>query len=557
MPSWSRSFRIQLTILFGGLALVMSLSLTAYIDYMAAVRLNQDSAHTLQSIARSIANALAANLTEREREVVLLSQSPILTEGNLADAQVRAAFEQRTQTYRNYAWFGVADTGGIVQSAAGGLLEGQNVSERPWFIEGQKGAYLGDVHKAVLLAKLLKAEDPTEPLRFVDFAAPVFDADGKWRGVLAAHAHWSWVSKTIESSLPSTAAADGIEVLIISRSNNVLYPYSRMGNLTIPAELHTKNDHAPVNWGRDGYFLASSVSVKSDTAINLGWRVVVRQPMAKALAPAADLHRSLLFLGGLATILFMYLAYRLAATVSQPIEKLAKVACRIRQGDEETPFAERSNVREVDELSDSLHGMTNTLIARRNELEEINATLEQKVQERTAELSAANRELECLARQDALTGLANRLAVNEQLHEEFLRMKRTGGVYSVLLMDIDHFKQVNDTHGHEVGDHVLKHMARILQGAVRETDFVARFGGEEFLVILPDTDQGKAWAVAEKIRAAVADATVPAVGQVTLSIGVAQAGSEEANEEDAVRRADKGLYQAKAEGRNRVAMANP
>lgn len=178
--------------------------------------------------------------------------------------------------------------------------------------------------------------------------------------------------------------------------------------------------------------------------------------------------------------------------------------------------------------------------------------LEQQVAERTEALTAANRELDRIAHQDGLTGLQNRMSVNERLRSEFLRFKRTGNVYGVLMMDIDHFKSINDTYGHEAGDHVLRQMAGVLADSLRATDFVARFGGEEFLVITPDTDIEGTRASAEKLRKAVAGQSFPAVGTVTLSIGVASAQLEDAHQDDAIRRADAALYRAKDEGRNTV-----
>jgi len=178
--------------------------------------------------------------------------------------------------------------------------------------------------------------------------------------------------------------------------------------------------------------------------------------------------------------------------------------------------------------------------------------LEQLVVERTEALEAAIRDLDNLARRDALTGLQNRLSANERLRAEFLRMKRTGRAYSALLLDIDHFKHVNDTFGHETGDHVLKKLAETLQASIRATDFVARFGGEEFLVLLPETEAQGARTIAEKIRASAAGKDFPGVKRVTISIGVSMASPADGNEDEAVRRADNALYEAKGQGRNKV-----
>lgn len=178
--------------------------------------------------------------------------------------------------------------------------------------------------------------------------------------------------------------------------------------------------------------------------------------------------------------------------------------------------------------------------------------LETQVAMRTAELVAVNRELERQTRKDALTGLQNRIAANERLRLEFLRMKRTGSIYTVLFLDIDHFKTINDTHGHETGDRVLKHLAEVLQGAIRETDLIARFGGEEFLAVLSDTNLDGGLTIAEKIRRDVAEEAFPVIGHLTVSIGVSAAQAEDIDEDAVVRRADELLYQAKAAGRNMV-----
>ena len=156
-----------------------------------------------------------------------------------------------------------------------------------------------------------------------------------------------------------------------------------------------------------------------------------------------------------------------------------------------------------DSLEQLVEEQTQELRQAKRGLAESNIHLEQKVDERTAELARANEALVRLSRQDALTGLANRLAATERLRQEFLRMKRSSSVYAVLMMDIDFFKHVNDAYGHAMGDDVLRHIAQILNSSVRETDFVARYGGEEFIAFLPDTSLEDACRVGEKIRQAI------------------------------------------------------
>ena len=183
---------------------------------------------------------------------------------------------------------------------------------------------------------------------------------------------------------------------------------------------------------------------------------------------------------------------------------------------------------------------------------QLNAELESKVEARTAALAQVNEELHHQARHDALTGLANRMAANERLRSEFLLMKRSHCSYAVLLLDIDHFKRVNDSLGHDAGDKVLQRVAQLLRDSLRESDLCARWGGEEFLVLLPATEMAEACLVAEKLRQGIELAPDLVAGGITLSIGVATAGPEQLSEDDAVRLADLRLYGAKKAGRNRV-----
>lgn len=190
------------------------------------------------------------------------------------------------------------------------------------------------------------------------------------------------------------------------------------------------------------------------------------------------------------------------------------------------------------------------------QIRDLNVNLESTVVKRTAELAHANEGLRRLARRDVLTELPNRLAANERLHSEFVGMKRSDSAYAVLMIDIDHFKRVNDSHGHAIGDQVLQRIARALRATLRESDFVARFGGEEFIALLPATELAAATRVAEKIRQAVEASPDPSAGPVTLSVGVAIANPKQASENEAVLDADKALYLAKAQGRNQVQLAS-
>ncbi|MFP4028247.1 MAG: diguanylate cyclase [Candidatus Brocadiia bacterium] len=164
-----------------------------------------------------------------------------------------------------------------------------------------------------------------------------------------------------------------------------------------------------------------------------------------------------------------------------------------------------------------------------------------EAQEKLAELSST----------DELTGAANRRHLNEELEVEVARAHRTGHAFGVLMIDLDFFKGINDEQGHQVGDRLLKRCAELIQRNVRETDFVGRYGGDEFCVILPETDPQGAELVAEKLRKSVENSEdLP----MTISVGLAiwEPGY---NTERMLRQADKALYEAKDDGRNLVRVA--
>ena len=163
--------------------------------------------------------------------------------------------------------------------------------------------------------------------------------------------------------------------------------------------------------------------------------------------------------------------------------------------------------------------------------------------------------LVALATTDPLTGAGNRRHGEIELREAFRRWQRHGRRFAVLLVDCDHFKVVNDTWGHDVGDKVLSAIVAICSENRREADIVIRWGGEEFLLLLPGSGREAALAVAERLRLAIGEATVlngTDTIKVTVSIGVAEVDAADAGPDDVVRRVDRALYRAKGEGRNRV-----
>jgi diguanylate cyclase (GGDEF)-like protein len=200
-----------------------------------------------------------------------------------------------------------------------------------------------------------------------------------------------------------------------------------------------------------------------------------------------------------------------------------------------------------------------TLSVRASRLRREQASLYEQLQQREGELREANRRLGEESRRDPLTGVANRLRLDEDLVELSARAERHGGTYCLVLCDLDRFKDYNDALGHQAGDSALRHVAALLDAQTRTGDRVYRYGGEELLILLADQDAQNGAAVAERHRANVQRAALPhplnpPTGVLTFSAGVAAAQPGDTATQ-VLRRADEALYHAKSTGRNQIAVA--
>ncbi len=182
------------------------------------------------------------------------------------------------------------------------------------------------------------------------------------------------------------------------------------------------------------------------------------------------------------------------------------------------------------------------------------ALLEYSREHTQAILVQAKEQMERHARTDILTGLLNRRGAYDSLENEWQRAKRSGTVFSILICDVDHFKRVNDQFGHQCGDYVLQQLANIFRNNLRKQDILCRWGGEEFLFILPVTGQEGAQNLAEKLRQTIEQTPITYCGQtmhLTVSLGVQECSSDNSSASH-IHNADHKLYLAKKQGRNRV-----
>ena len=210
-----------------------------------------------------------------------------------------------------------------------------------------------------------------------------------------------------------------------------------------------------------------------------------------------------------------------------------------------------------EDLVEALEAGADDYLAKPFHPQELKARLHagQRVLDLQEQLVKANQALQIRASHDALTGILNRGAILDVLLNEFARSRRDRKPVGVILADIDHFKKVNDTHGHTTGDVVLRQTAQTIRSVIRSYDSVGRYGGEEFLIVVPGCDVNLSKQKAEQIRLAMSAAPIQTAANgavtVTLSLGVVSACAPD-NGQEVLEAADRALYQAKREGRNRV-----
>ncbi len=286
-----------------------------------------------------------------------------------------------------------------------------------------------------------------------------------------------------------------------------------------------------------------------------GWILAVETERARAFASAIAITNQIFIVDVWIILLFSVLAYKITLAIMKPIEALSLGARRISEGQVDYQIPTPAND------DDELGLLTRTFNDMMRKLRSSQAELERdriRLAEKNEELQRANEILSQLSITDGLTKLHNHRYFQDYLTREIKRVARTRTPLSLILLDIDDFKLLNDTHGHAAGDEVLVSLASIMTDSARESDLIARYGGEEFVVLMPNTDLAGAVHLAEKIRMAV-ETTRLIIGdgmkpiEITISAGVALYNG---NRREFFSSADRALYEAKAAGKNCVIIAS-
>lgn len=283
-----------------------------------------------------------------------------------------------------------------------------------------------------------------------------------------------------------------------------------------------------------------------------GWTLVCEEDYGDVFEPILLIRKKLILVNSVIILLFSLFAFKVVQSITRPVLALSNAASKLMDGMVAVEVREHDSEDEVGFLIKTFNELTKEIAVSRVKLESINRKLELK----NNELEQLNSRLEHLSVTDELTGLYNYRHFQTLLNEEIKRVERNAYPLSLVLMDLDSFKKVNDRYGHKTGDDYLCYLSKILRGLVRETDVLARYGGEEFAILLPHTDIKGSKRFAEKLCRMVESShfTTESGEKLhgTVSIGVSEyRGDPLRFFEDA----DKGLYESKRNGKNQVTIA--
>lgn len=363
--SGGRSTRVKIGLTFALLAAVLFVAVGFISGNRVRDEVTRQSGATLQHIASRLAGSIDAGMFERYREIRNLSTLQSLIGAEMEPGAWRALTERLQATLPYYSWIGVTDLQGHVVASTGGVLQGRDVSGRPWFSQGLKAPYAGDVHDAVLLASLLPRGADDEPLRLVDFAAPIRH-QGRTTGVLGAHLDLRWAEEMRRNARSASEDAVDVDIVVLSRSGAVLLgPVApRLGSWHAE-DIAAVTQGAPAlrDWSDGGSYLTAAVQTQGYSDYpGLGWTVVVRQPARAALAPALALQTRVWLYGLGGALLFGLTGWWLAGRLTEPLRRLALEASRLVHGGQ-AAISRMDRPDEIAQLGSSLSALVGQFAA--------------------------------------------------------------------------------------------------------------------------------------------------------------------------------------------------
>lgn len=317
--------------------------------------------------------------------------------------------------------------------------------------------------------------------------------------------------------------------------------------------INTQSDQVYTDWQAEQFIVGQPIKLGNQI---LG-AVAVGLSTHELDEKIGTLTRQSILLAMITLMIGITLSFWLGRQITNPLRTLADIASEMA-GSDMLVRVDLPAQDEVGQLGRALNQMTDSIQRREQELRELASSLERTVAERTDELRLQNERLEQIAITDSLTGIYNRRFFYDLAKKEVARAKRYGNPLSVVILDADHFKRMNDTYGHLIGDQILINLAKLCQENIRSLDIIARYGGEEFVILMPEVSCADAQKSAERLRKLVAETSMVTGGlnvMMTVSLGVACWDGANVLDFDALlARADRALYQSKESGRNRVSV---
>lgn len=317
---------VKISILFGILSFLIAMGVGQYANNISTKQLEQSAGDSLVKLSQRVADILDREMLERYREIKFAATLPTLTSEKVPKEEKRALIQRIRDNYNHHEWIGFALPDGTVYVGTNGYLEGKNASARPWLPAGLKGPYIGDVHDALLLAKLLP-NTSGEAIYFTDVAFPVKNNDGKVIGVLCTHLMWQWTRDMIRS----ISKEHDTEIYLLSKDGLILVgpgdterkELHEISQNTAEAFKNGETTYKVIDWKvGEKYLTAHTISKGFDEYEGFGWKVVVRKPYAKAFAVAKNNSQKILIASIFAGIVGILLGILLANRISKPLQKL-------------------------------------------------------------------------------------------------------------------------------------------------------------------------------------------------------------------------------------------
>jgi diguanylate cyclase (GGDEF)-like protein len=515
---------VLLTVLLGITALSSVLSSSNLLEYQVKDKYMAVSSYAMEKIHRLFYG--------RYLDVRMLANEPAIASRRSTPEQITkklVEFKKHFKAYIPYASLSFFDLHTRVRTAD---TEGTDIGVRHPF-----AAYWRDITDGRDFVLDISESAPTKEQVF-HFAHVVKDDDDVPFGLVVARIPVEALHDIVEEPFRLFNVDGAFAVDLLDRNGLILYStHNKQGILQETSPVWSVLKRAALSGAKNGTMSFEDQEKKGRKILFFAreerdiafkgdeWVLITSIPEQIALARILELRDRLITFIAVIVLLALGAGFVLARTITKPIAKLSKAVTEVGKGSLDVSV----EITSKDEIG-QLTGVFNKMVRQLQELQE---------------------ELRTSAAVDALTGAFNRKKIEQLLSWEIERSTRYNSPLSLILFDLDHFKIVNDTYGHLCGDYVLKTVIRIIQDHIRKTDSLGRWGGEEFMLLAPETCMEQAAGLAEKIRQHVRLFAYKNVGTITISCGLAELKAGDTID-GLIKRADDALYKAKRKGRNRV-----